>query len=65
IIQNAVSDCINLIRDDIKQCVKYVFCKENNYCFGFKHKIAAVLIMICPKMYTFLIKTKEKLKGGN
>ena len=41
---------------DIKECKKYIFKKENNYCMGTKYQIAYLLLMNFPKLYGLLIK---------
>ena len=45
---------------DIKQCRKYIFSKENAYCMGMKYKIAFLMLMISPKLYSIMIKLSGK-----
>lgn len=54
------SEFSNPVIRDIKECRKYIFKKENAYCMRKKYKIASLILMISPKIYSLLIKLSGK-----
>lgn len=48
----------NAVRDDLLSQKKYVFKKENSYCFSIFNKLATILLTVCPAIYNLLIKIK-------
>ena len=46
------------VRNDLLKLKKYVFKKENSYCFDIFNKLAVIILAVCPPMYNLVIKLK-------
>lgn len=59
IIRKSCPESRRLIRDEIIKYKKFIFSKENAYAFGIKYKLGAILLQVCPSLYSLMIRLKK------
>lgn len=51
VIKDLSSEVLKIVKNDLKKCLKYVYDKDNDYCFNLKHKLGILLLFVSSKVY--------------